>query len=242
MNSKLFADVDRYIADLLAPQDDALRSTIESLDRAGMPQHSVSPNQGKLLYTLALLCNARNILEIGTLGGYSTIWLARALPSDRRLISLEYNSLHAKVARQNITRAGLESKVEIRVGKAIELLPQIEREARRTCLGECNRVVESETITPFDLIFIDADKPPYTEYFQWAIKLARPGALIIADNVIREGKVLDTNSEDEKVLGVQRFNEMLATNHDVTATILQTIGIKGYDGMAIAVVNQNSNL
>ena len=225
MNPKLFADVDRYIADLLAPQDDALLSTIESLDRSGMPQHSVSPNQGKLLYTLALLCNARNnILEIGTLGGYSTIWLARALPNDGRLISVEYNSLHAEVARQNITRAGLETKVEIRVGKAIELLPQI----------------ESETTTPFDLIFIDADKPPYTEYFQWAVKLARPGALIIADNVIREGKVLDTNSEDEKVIGVQRFNEMLATNSDVTATILQTIGIKGYDGMAIAVVNQNS--
>ena len=227
MNPKLFADVDRYIADLLAPQDDALLSTIESLDRSGMPQHSVSPNQGKLLYTLALLCNARNnILEIGTLGGYSTIWLARALPNDGRLISVEYNSLHAEVARQNITRAGLETKVEIRVGKAIELLPQI----------------ESETTTPFDLIFIDADKPPYTEYFQWAVKLARPGALIIADNVIREGKVLDTNSEDEKVIGVQRFNEMLATNSDVTATILQTIGIKGYDGMAITLVNQNSTL
>ena len=224
MNPKLFTDVDRYIADLLAPQDEALRSTIESLDKAGMPQHSVSPNQGKLLYTLALLCNARNILEIGTLGGYSTIWLARALPDHGRLISLEYNSLHAEVARQNITRAGLKSKVEIRVGKAIELLPKI----------------ESESKIPFDLIFIDADKPPYTEYFQWAVKLARPGALIIADNVIREGKVLDTNSEDEKVIGVQRFNEMLATNPDVTATILQTIGIKGYDGMAIAVVNQNS--
>ncbi|MEM8831780.1 MAG: O-methyltransferase [Cyanobacteria bacterium P01_G01_bin.19] len=221
MNPKLFTDVDRYIADFLAPQDDALLSTIESLDKAGMPQHSVSPNQGKLLYTLALLCNARNILEIGTLGGYSTIWLARALPDHGRLISLEYNSLHAEVARQNITRAGLKSKVEIRVGKAIELLPQI----------------ESESTTPFDLIFIDADKPPYTEYFQWAVKLARPGALIIADNVIREGKILDTNSEDEKVIGVQRFNEMLATNPDVTATILQTIGIKGYDGMAIAVVN-----
>ena len=224
MNPKLFTDVDRYIADLLAPQDDALRSTIESLDKAGMPQHSVSPNQGKLLYTLALLCNARNILEIGTLGGYSTIWLARALPDRGRLISLEYNSLHAEVAQQNITRAGLKSKVEIRVGKAIELLPKI----------------ESESKIPFDLIFIDADKPPYTEYFQWAVKLARPGALIIADNVIREGKILDTNSEDEKVIGVQRFNKMLATNSDVTATILQTIGIKGYDGMAIALVNQNS--
>ena len=137
---------------------------------------------------------------------------------------MEYNSLHAEVARQNITRAGLKSKVEIRVGKAIELLPQIESESKML----------------FDLIFIDADKPSYTEYFQWTVKLARPGTLIIADNVIREGKVLDTNSEDEKVIGVQRLNEMLATNPDVTATILQTIGIKGYDGMAIAIVNQNS--
>jgi caffeoyl-CoA O-methyltransferase len=224
MNSEIFADVDCYIANLLAPQDEALISTIESLDRAGMPQHSVSPNQGKMLYTLALLCNARNILEIGTLGGYSTIWLARALPNDGCLLSLEYNPHHAEVARQNIVRADLESKIEIRVGKAIELLPQI----------------ESELTTPFDLIFIDADKPPYTEYFQWAVKLARPGALIIADNVIREGKVLDRNSKDEKVLGVQRFNQMVATNLDVTATILQTIGIKGYDGMAIAVIDRNS--
>ncbi|MEM8778125.1 MAG: O-methyltransferase [Cyanobacteria bacterium P01_G01_bin.49] len=224
MNPELFVKVDRYIADLLTPQDNTLLATIESLDKAGMPQHSVSPNQGKMLYTLALLCNARNILEIGTLGGYSTIWLARALPDGGRLLSLEYNPVHAEVAQQNITQAGLESKVEIRVGKAIELLPQI----------------ESEISTSFDLIFIDADKPPYTEYFQWAVKLARPGALIVADNIIREGKVLDRHSKDEKVLGVQRFNRMLATNHDVTATILQTIGIKGYDGMAIAVVNRNS--
>lgn len=224
MNSEIFADVDHYIANLLAPQDEALLATIKSLDNAGMPQHSVSPNQGKMLYTLALLCNARNILEIGTLGGYSTIWLARALPDNGRLLSLEYNSRYGEVARQNVVKAGLESKVEIRVGKALDLLPHI----------------KFESTVPFDLIFIDADKPPYTEYFQWAVKLARPGALIIADNVIREGKVLDTNSEDKKVLGVQRFNEMLATNSDVTATILQTIGIKGYDGMAIAVANRNS--
>ena len=225
MNSELFAEVDCYIADLLAPQDEALLATIQSLDEAEMPQHSISPNQGKLLYTLALLCNARNILEIGTLGGYSTIWLARALSDDGQLISLEYNSHRAEVARQNIIRAGLESKVEIRVGKALELFPRI----------------ESELTTPFDLIFIDADKPPYTEYFQWAFKLARPGTLIIADNVIREGKILDRHSKDEKVIGVQRFNEMLAKNPDVTATILQTIGIKGYDGIAIAVVNKNTN-
>jgi caffeoyl-CoA O-methyltransferase len=222
MDPELVAEVDRYIADLLAPQDDALLATIKSLDQAGMPQQSVSPNQGKLLYTLALLCNARNILEIGTLGGYSTIWLAKALPQDGRLLSLESNSLHAEVAQKNIALAGLSSQVEVRIGKAIELLPRI----------------ATEISTPFDLIFIDADKPPYTEYFQWAIKLARPGALIVADNVIREGKVLDLHSTDEKVLGVQRFNQMLATNTEVTATILQTVGIKGHDGMAIAIVNR----
>jgi caffeoyl-CoA O-methyltransferase len=162
MNPKLFAEVDCYIADLLAPQDEALLTTIKSLDQAGMPQISISPNQGKLLYTLALLCNARNILEIGTLGGYSTIWLAKALPKDGHLITLEYDPLYAQVAEKNITQAGLKSQVEVRVGKAIELLPQI----------------ETEITTPFDLVFIDADKPPYTEYFQWAVKLSRPGALI----------------------------------------------------------------
>jgi caffeoyl-CoA O-methyltransferase len=167
MNPELFAEVDHYIAELLAPEDDALLTTIESLDQAGMPQISISPNQGKLLYTLALLCNARNILEIGTLGGYSTIWLAKALPNDGRLITLEYDPFYAEVAQKNITLAGLKSKVEVRVGKALELLPKI----------------ETEITTPFDLIFIDADKPPYAEYFQWAIKLARPGALIVADNV-----------------------------------------------------------
>lgn len=222
MNPELFTEVDRYIADLLAPQDDALLATIESLDRSEIPQHSVSPNQGKMLYTLALLCNAQNILEIGTLGGYSTIWLARALPSDGQMISLEYNPLHAEVAQRNITSASLNSKVEIRLGKALDLLPQL----------------KTENLAPFDLIFIDADKPPYTEYFEWAVKLARPGSLIVADNIIREGKVLNLNSTDEKVLGVQRFNQMLAENYDVTATILQTIGIKGYDGIAIAVVNR----
>lgn len=222
MNPELFTEVDRYIADLLAPQDDALLATIESLDRSEIPQHSVSPNQGKMLYTLALLCNAQNILEIGTLGGYSTIWLARALPSDGHMISLEYNPLHAEVAQKNITSASLNSKVEIRLGKALDLLPQL----------------KTENLAPFDLIFIDADKPPYTEYFEWAVKLARPGSLIVADNIIREGKVLNLNSTDEKVLGVQRFNQMLAENYDVTATILQTIGIKGYDGIAIAVVNR----
>ncbi len=222
MNQVLFEKTDRYISDLLAPEDEALQAVIASLETAQIPQASVSANQGKMLQMLALFANARHILELGTLGGYSTIWLARALPEDGKLISLEYAPAHAEVARQNIRNAGLEAKVEIRVGKALDLLPQL----------------EAENLPPFDMVFIDADKPPYTEYFQFALRLARPGALIVADNVIREGKVLDPDHPDEKVQGVRRFNEMLSQNPSVTATILQTIGAKEWDGMALAVVNR----
>lgn len=222
MDKELFEAVDNYISTLLAPQDDVLKAIAPSIDNANMPQVSVSPNQGKLLQILALLCNAQKILEIGTLGGYSTIWLARSLPRNGRLISLELDRKHASVAQKNIERAGLESQVDIRVGKALELLPTL----------------EAEGAGPFDLVFIDADKPPYTEYFQWAVRLARPGALIVADNVIRDGKVLESDSTDKKVAGVQRFNAMLANNAAVSATIIQTVGVKGYDGMAIAVVSR----
>lgn len=222
MNQVLFEKTDRYISDLLAPEDAALQAVMASLEAAQIPQASVSANQGKMLQMLALLANARHILELGTLGGYSTIWLARALPEGGKLISLEYDPAHAEVARQNIRNAGLESKVEIRVGKALDLLPQL----------------EAENLPPFDMVFIDADKPPYTEYFQFALRLARPGALIVADNVIRDGKVLDPDHPDEKVQGVRRFNEMLSKNPAVTATILQTVGAKEWDGMALAVVNR----
>lgn len=222
MNKERFAAVDNYISTLLARQDDVLMGIEASLDEANMPQVSVTPNQGKLLHTLALLCNARKILEIGTLGGYSTIWLGRSLPDNGRLITLELDQSHADVAQQNISRAGLESQVEIRVGKALDILPKL----------------EAEGVGPFDMVFIDADKPPYVEYFNWAVRLSRPGALIVADNVIRNGKVLDENSVDEKVTGVRRFNQMLATNSAVTAIIVPTVGIKGYDGMALAVVNR----
>lgn len=222
MNQVLFEKTDRYISDLLAPEDAALQAVIASLEAAQIPQASVSANQGKMLQLLALLANACHILELGTLGGYSTIWLARALPEGGKLISLEYDPAHAEVARQNIRNAGLESKVEIRVGKALDLLPQL----------------EAENLPPFDMVFIDADKPPYTEYFQFALRLARPGALIVADNVIRDGKVLDPDHPDEKVQGVRRFNEMLSKNPAVTATILQTVGAKEWDGMALAVVNR----
>lgn len=222
MDTRIFEKVDAYISELLAPEDVVLKNTITSLDDAAMPQHSVSPNQGKFLQVMAVACNAKNILELGTLGGYSTIWLARALPGGGKLISIEANGHHAEVAVKNIQAAGLSDKVEVHVGKALDILPKL----------------RDKNIEPFDMIFIDADKPPYTEYFEFALSLSRPGTLIICDNVIREGKVLDDNSDDEKVKGVQRFNAMLSKNKKVTATILHTAGVKEYDGMAIAVVNR----
>lgn len=221
MNQEFFESVDQYINDLLVEEDEALIATEISIKEASIPQISISPNQGKFLQILARLCNAKKILEVGTLAGYSTIWLARALPKDGRLITLEFEPRHAIVAERNISRAGLDGIVEIRVGKALDSLPAIEKEG----LG------------PFDMIFIDADKSPYTEYFEWALKLSRKGTLIVADNVIREGKVLDPNSTDEMVKGVQRFNTALAKNTAVTATIIQTVGTKEHDGMAIAIVN-----
>ena len=221
MNKELFGAVDQYISDLFNDHDNSLSATEQSIREFNIPSISISPNQGKFLQLLAKLCQAKKILEIGTLAGYSTIWLARALPPDGNLITLEYEALHAEVAQKNITRAGLSQIVDIRIGKAIELLPQLEEQGAG----------------PFDMIFIDADKPPYKEYFDWALKLSRPGTLIVADNVIREGKVLDAESPDEMVAGVKRFNEALAANHAVTATIIQTIGSKDHDGMAIAIVN-----
>jgi caffeoyl-CoA O-methyltransferase len=220
MNQKVFKAVDQYISDLFIPNDDALTAAELSHKKEGIPHINVSPNLGKLLYLLAKLANAKKILELGTLAGYSTIWLAKALPEDGRLITLEVDPHHADIAHKNISRAGLKEKVEIRNGKAIDLLP----------------VLVNENAGPFDMIFIDADKPPYTEYFEWSLKLSRPGTLIIADNVIRDGKVLDPNQDDPMVNGAQRFNKALAANSNVTATILQTIGVKEYDGMAIAIV------
>lgn len=220
MSPELFSNVDNYISGLLANEDDALTSVTNSLSRHGLPQHSVSANQGKFLQVLMAACNAKKVLELGTLGGYSTIWLARALPADGKVITVEVDTEHGKVARQNIHNAGVAEKVDIMVGKALDILPEL---------------VHHEE-GPFDFIFVDADKPPYTEYFEYALKLSRKGTIIVCDNVVREGKVLDRDSTDEKVNGVQRFNEMLGKNDKVTATILQTVGIKDYDGMAIAVV------
>ncbi len=220
MDQQLFESVDYYISGLFGDQDEALIATEQSIIDAHIPQISVSPDQGKFLQVLARLCNARRILEIGTLGGYSTIWMARALPSTGRLISLELDPLHASVARKNIIRAGLDSLVEIRIGKALDSLAQL----------------KAENAAPFDMIFIDADKPPYVDYFQWALRLSRPGTLIVADNVIREGNVMDKSATDPMVQGAQRFNQMLGTHPGVIATIIQTVGQKEHDGMAVAIV------
>lgn len=220
MDTSLFESVDRYIGNLFEDEDAVLKGTLKSMKDAGIPGINVSANQGKFLQVLARLCGAKKILEIGTLGGYSTIWLARALPADGQLITLELEQAYADVARRNIIKAGLDPVVEIKVGRAMESLAAL----------------DADDEGPFDMIFIDADKPPYAEYFEWALKLSRPGTLIVADNVIREGKVLDDNCDDERVSGVQRFNKALAANQQVTATIIQTIGTKEHDGMAIAVV------
>lgn len=222
MKTDIFEKVDKYISNLLAREDKALNDTIKSLDSEGLPQISVSANQGKFLQVMAIVCNATKILELGTLGGYSTIWLARMLPENGKIITIEFDKHHANVAKKNIDNAGLTKKVDLRIGKALDILPKI--------------IANKEG--PFDMIFIDADKPPYAEYFEYALSLSRPGTLIICDNVIRDGKVLDNKSTDEEVRGVQRLNKMLSNNKKVTATILQTVGVKEYDGMAIAVVNR----
>jgi predicted O-methyltransferase YrrM len=219
----LWSAVDSYITGLFLRPDPVLEAALASSAAAGLPTINVSPTQGKLLHLLARVQGARRILEIGTLGGYSTIWLARALPADGRLISLEVDSKHAEVARANLARAGLSSIVEIRLGPALDTLPKLVSEGRG----------------PFDLIFIDADKPGYADYLKWSLKLARPGTLIIADNVVRKGAVADAASMDENVQGIRKFNEALAAEKRVTTTVIQTVGSKGYDGLALILVTDN---
>jgi caffeoyl-CoA O-methyltransferase len=216
----IFEAIDRYIRDLFVPEDDALIAVAQSIVDAGMPQISVSPIEGKLLHFLARLCGANRILEIGTLAAYSTIWLARALPATGQVVTIEADPAYAKIARANLKRAGVQHQVSIRVGRALDVLPAIEAEGAH----------------PFDMIFIDADKPPYAEYLEWALRLSRPGSLIVADNVIREGKVLDPTSTDDMVTGVQRFNAALAADGRVDAIAFQSLGPKGHDGMALALV------
>ena len=220
MNQDQWKAVDNYLAERLVPPDTALDAALEASTAAGLPPINVSPTHGKLLHLLARMQGARRILEIGTLGGYSTIWLARALPPDGRLITLETDSKHADVARANIARAGLEGIVELRLGKALDTLPQI----------------DAGKNGPFDLIFIDADKQNIPRYFDWALRLSRPGALIVVDNVVRGGAVIDAATEDTNVQGVRQFLEIVAREPRVSATAIQTVGLKGYDGFALALV------
>jgi predicted O-methyltransferase YrrM len=220
--SDLWNDVDQYIADRLVQEDEALQAATAATVEAGIPQIAVAPNQGKLLYLLARMQGARNVLEIGTLAAYSTIWLARAVGPSGAVITLEADPRHAEVARGNITRAGLNGVVEVRVGKALDMLPDVARHA------------------PFDFTFIDADKQHIPEYFDWALRLSKPGSIIVVDNVIRDGAVIDASSNDASVLGVRRLNDRLANEPRVSATTIQTVGSKGYDGFTIALVNDRS--
>jgi len=214
----LWTRVDEYFGARLVAGDDALEGALAANRKAGLPPIDVTPLQGKFLDLLVRISGARRVLEIGTLGGYSTIWLARALPDGGRIVSLESSAHHADVARENLRNAGVMDCVDLRVGRAIDTLPALVDDA------------------PFDLIFIDADKQSLADYLEWAMKLSRAGTVIVADNVVREGKVLDAENDDPGIEGVRRFTEQLAAEPRLSATVLQTVGMKGYDGFAIAVV------
>lgn len=220
MSQELWSSVDAYISDVLVRPDPVLEAALDASRAAGLPPINVAPNQGKFLLVLARALGARVILEIGTLGGYSSIWLARALPPGGRLITLEADARYAEVARTNIAKAGLSGVVAVRVGPAQESLPALIAERHE----------------PFDLIFIDADKQSYPEYLTWSLELARPGSVIVADNVVRDGEVINSATGDPNVQGVRRFNEMVAAEPRLLSTAIQTVGVKGYDGFAIALV------
>ena len=219
-NEDLWGEVDKYITATIPHNDAALEAAIEANRAGGLPAIDVSAPQGKLLHLLTMVTGARRVLEVGTLGGYSTIWLARALPADGRIVTLEYAAKHAEVARKNLDAAGVGGKVEIRVGAAVDSLEQLAREG----------------VAPFDLIFIDADKKNNPVYVQWALKLARRGTIIIVDNVIRDGKVVDAKSADADIQGTRAMFELVGREPRLTATAIQTVGGKGYDGFVIAVV------
>ncbi|MCQ9181667.1 O-methyltransferase [Streptomyces sp. IBSBF 2953] len=216
--SQAWDAVDAYFTDRLAPDDEITAAALRESDAAGLPPISVTANQGKLLQLLAEIQGARSILEIGTLGGYSTIWLARALPADGRLVSLEYDPRHAEVATRNIARAGLDKLVEVRVGAALESLP----------------LLADENPPPFDLVFIDADKVNNAHYLEWALKLTSAGSLIVLDNVVRGGRVVEADNDAADVLGTRAAIELIGTHPRLSGTAIQTVGVKGYDGFALA--------
>ena len=214
--SQKWAEVDRYLASHLVEEDPVLQQVLVNNHQAGLPAHDVASNQGKLLALFAQICGAQKVLEIGTLGAYSTIWLARALPEPGKVVTLEADPHHARVAQTNIELAGLQDKITLHTGPASETLPGLTAEA------------------PFDLIFIDADKPGNPFYLEWALKLSKPGTLIIGDNVVRDGAVVDPHSDDARVQGVRRFIEMIEQEPRLSATALQTVGSKGWDGFVLA--------
>jgi predicted O-methyltransferase YrrM len=220
MDAELWKSVDAWFTQRLVETDDGLEYALAASDRAGLRQISVSHNQGKLLFMLARIIRARRILEVGTLGGYSAIWFARALPEDGRLITLEIDPETAAVARANFAHAGVDHKVQVRVGAALDTL----------------RTIADERQEPFDIVFIDADKENNPGYFEWALQLTRPGSLIIIDNVARRGRVIDESDADSDIIGVRRVVDMIANEPRVTATAIQTVGEKGYDGFLIALV------
>lgn len=222
MGQPLWTAVDDYFDGALLPSDAALDAALEAAVAAGLPPISVAPNQGRLLAFLARMQRARRILEVGTLGGYSTIWMARALPEDGRLITLEVDPKHAEVARANLVNAGVGDVADVIVGPALETLPKL----------------AADGAGPFDMIFIDADKPNNAEYFTWAVELSRPGTLIIVDNVVRGGAVVDADEDDPRTLGVHRLNERIAAEPRVSALALQTVGRKGHDGFVMAMVDE----
>jgi predicted O-methyltransferase YrrM len=219
MNETIWADVDRYIVDALVQEDEVLTQALRASEAAGLPSIAVSASQGKLLHILARAMGVRSALEIGTLGGYSTIWIARALLGGGRMITLEADPKHAEVARANIARAGFADIVEVRLGKALDTLPKL----------------QAENKGPFDLVFIDADKVNIPQYYEWSLKLTRPGSLIVVDNVVRDGGLIDPNG-DESVQGVRKLHEILAKDKRVSATTIQTVGSKGWDGVTFALV------
>ena len=220
MDQNLWNAVDRYLSDKLISPDQRIEDALEANACAGLPAIDVAPNQGKLLHLLARIQGASRILEIGTLGGYSTIWLARALPPAGKLITLELEPKHAAVARSNIQRAGLSALVDIRVGPALDSLAAL----------------HAEKPAPFDFIFMDADKQNNPHYLDWAVKLSRPGTLIITDNIVRDGAVIDEADEDPRVIGTRTFLDKLGKDPRLDATAIQTVGVKGYDGFAVAIV------